>query len=74
MAAMESKHREQASIAKLQPRTSRDEGLLREVRSRLSRNEARLRRLERMEQAARVWVNGHEVGEPRYAHLSDVDD
>jgi hypothetical protein len=58
-------------------RTSRDEGLLREVRWRLSKDRDllnRLRRLERMEQTARLWVNGQELGRARYAHLSDVHD
>jgi hypothetical protein len=48
------------------PRTSRNDRLLREVRSRMTKREevlpAHLRRLERMEHAARIWVNGHEVG------------
>jgi hypothetical protein len=35
---------------------------------------ARLRRLERMEQAARVWVNGREVGGRRHAHLAESYD
>ena len=47
-------------------RTSRNEWLLREVRSRMTKRDElmpeRLRRLERMENAARVWVNGKEVG------------
>jgi hypothetical protein len=61
----------------LHRRTSRDEGLLREVRWLLSndrRTPDRLRRLERMEQTARLWVNGQELGGSRYAHLSDVHD
>ena len=59
-------------------RSSRNEWLLREVRSRMTkRNELvpeRLRRLERMESAARIWVNGKEVGgssDNGYPH--DVD-
>jgi hypothetical protein len=58
-------------------RTSRDEGLLREVRSLLSKNHEvadRLRRLERMEQTARLWVNGEEVGGSRYSYLDEVHD
>jgi hypothetical protein len=58
-------------------RTSREEGLLREVRRQLSRDRdltSRLRRLERMEQTARLWVNGQELGGGRYAYLSDVHD
>ena len=55
-------------------RTTREESLLSEVRSRLTRDErlsARMRRLERMEHAARVWVNGEELGGQRpYPHLS----
>ena len=47
-------------------RTSRNEWLLREVRSRMTKREdlvpERLRRLERMESAARIWVNGKEMG------------
>jgi hypothetical protein len=62
----------------LQRRTSRDEGLLREVRWRLAKDQAhatRLRRLERMEQtAARLWVNGDELGGSRFGYLSDVHD
>jgi hypothetical protein len=59
-------------------RTARDKSLLREVRSRLSKEKelaGRLRRLERMESAARMWVNGKEIGgDPRYRHLSNVHD
>jgi hypothetical protein len=58
-------------------RTSRDEGLLREVRWRLSKDRQlldRLRRLERMERTARLWVNGEELGGGRHGHLSDVHD
>jgi hypothetical protein len=58
-------------------RTSRGEGLLREVRSLLSKNHEvadRLRRLERMERTARLWVNGEEVGEHRYPYLGEVHD
>jgi hypothetical protein len=61
-------------------RTSRDERLLREVRSRMSKREEllpeRLRRLERMEHAARIWVNGREVGEgpSRNGYPNDVND
>ena len=59
-------------------RTSRDEGLLREVRWRLSKDQDlanRLRRLERMEEtAARLWVNGHELGGSRFDYLADTHD
>jgi hypothetical protein len=61
----------------LQKRTSRDEGLLREVRWRLSKDQdlvTRLRRIERMEQTARLWVNGRELGGSRFDYLSDVHD
>jgi hypothetical protein len=62
----------------LQGRTSRDEGLLREVRWLLSKDQDlanRLRRLERMEEtAARLWVNGREHGGSRFAYLSDIHD
>jgi hypothetical protein len=58
-------------------RTARNEGLLREVRWRLSKDRDllnRLRRLERMERTARLWVNGEEVGESRYPYLGEVHD
>jgi hypothetical protein len=61
-------------------RTSRDEWFLREVRSRMSKREEllpeRLRRLERMEHAARIWVNGREVGEgpSRNGYPYDVEE
>jgi hypothetical protein len=58
-------------------RRSRDERLVEGVRWRMARDGeriARLRRLERMEQAARVWVNGREVGGRRYAHLAESYD
>jgi hypothetical protein len=61
----------------LQRRTSRDEGLLREVRWRFSKDKemsTRLRRLERMEQTARLWVNGREVGGSRYDYLAETHD
>jgi hypothetical protein len=62
----------------LQRRTSRDEGLLREVRWRLSKDQellTRLRRLERMEQtAARLWVNGRELGGSRFDYLTETHD
>jgi hypothetical protein len=59
-------------------RTSRDEWLLREVRSRMTKRAElvpeRLRRLERMEHAARVWVNGQEVGgDSKNGYPHDVD-
>jgi hypothetical protein len=62
---------------KLRDRTARDDGLLREVRWQLSRNAesaARVRRLERMERTARLWVNGEELGDPRFAYLAEVHD
>lgn len=56
-------------------RTRRDEPLVLGVRARLSRERAvpaRLRRLERMERTARVWVNGREVGDrPRFGYLAE---
>lgn len=56
-------------------RTSRDDPLVRVVRSRLSRERTlppRLRRLERMERTARLWVNGRELGkEPRFGYLAE---
>jgi hypothetical protein len=56
-------------------RTRRDEPLVREVRARLSREQglpARLRRLQRMERAARLWVNGREAGDdPRFGYLAE---
>jgi hypothetical protein len=58
-------------------RTSRDEGLVREVRWRLSKDRDllnRMRQLERMERTARLWVNGEEVGEPCFPYLGDVHD
>ena len=61
----------------LRRRTSRDEELVREVRWRLSKDKDllnRMRRLERMEQTARVWVTGEEVGASRYSYLDDVYD
>jgi hypothetical protein len=62
---------------KLRERTGREDGLFREVRWLLSRNAesaARLRRLEQMERTARLWVNGKELGDPRFAYLGDVHD
>jgi hypothetical protein len=57
---------------------ARDEAMLREVRSLLSRDRAtaaRMRRLERMERAAQVWVNGRPVGTaPKHAHLYETYD
>jgi hypothetical protein len=61
----------------LRGRTSRDEGLLREVRWRLAKDQeavSRLRRLERMEQTARLWVNGEEVGGSRFGYLGETHD
>jgi hypothetical protein len=58
-------------------RTSRDEGLLREVRWLLMRDQnrpARMRRLERMEQTARLWVNGKELGGSRFDYLAETHD
>jgi hypothetical protein len=44
----------------------------------MSRDQAlmtRMRRLERLERAARMWVNGEELGgRGRYGHLSDSYD
>jgi hypothetical protein len=59
-------------------RTSRNEWLLREVRSRMTKREERvperLRRLERMENAARIWVNGEEVGgQPGNGYPQDME-
>jgi hypothetical protein len=69
--------RGKGAFDRLQRRTSRDEDLLREVRWRLSKDRdllARVRRLERMEQTARVWVNGHELGESRFDYLAETHD
>jgi hypothetical protein len=61
-------------------RTARNEWLLREVRSRMTKRQEllspHLRRLERMERAARIWVNGREVGEgpSRNGYPNDVND
>jgi hypothetical protein len=59
-------------------RPARDEAMLREVRSLLSRDRAtsaRMRRLERMERAAQVWVNGRPVGAaPKHGHLYETYD
>jgi hypothetical protein len=56
-------------------RTTREGALLDEVRTRLSgarEMPTRLRRLERMERAARVWVNGRELAhDPRFGHLAE---
>jgi hypothetical protein len=78
-AAMTGTERPSGGRARNDPkgRTSRDEGLLREVRGLLSRDQPtaeRLRRLERMEQTARVWVNGRELGEDRFGYLAEVHD
>jgi hypothetical protein len=59
-------------------RTARNEWLLREVRSRMTKRDElmpeRLRRLERMEREARIWVNGQEMGrESRDGYPNDVD-
>jgi hypothetical protein len=79
MAAMEfNGDRRKGATGGSPKRTSRDEGLLREVRWRLAKDQElprRLRKLERMEQAAaRVWVNGHELGESRFDYLSETHD
>jgi hypothetical protein len=62
-------------IDRVRTRTSREDPLLRTVRSRLARERdlpARLQRLERMERTARVWVNGRELGkEPRFGYLAE---
>jgi hypothetical protein len=58
-------------------RTLRDEGLLREVRGLLmrdTRQAERMRRLERMEQTARLWVNGEELGGSRFDYLTETHD
>jgi hypothetical protein len=56
-------------------RTRRDEPLVEGVRSRLFRERdlpPRLRRLERMERTARIWVNGREAGDqPRFGYLAE---
>jgi hypothetical protein len=56
-------------------RTSRQDPLLRVVRARLSRERdlpPHLRRLERMERTARMWVNGRELGKkPRFGYLAE---
>jgi hypothetical protein len=64
--------------ARTNRRTSRDERLLLEVRSRMTKRDdllpERLRRLERLEHAARIWVNGREVGgASRNGYPNDVD-
>jgi hypothetical protein len=65
--------------ARASRRTARELPLMAEVRVRLAAERstgARLRRLEAMERAAaRVWVNGRELGgAPRFAHLSESYD
>jgi hypothetical protein len=63
--------------ASLRERTSRDEGLLREVRWRLSADQervTRMRRLEQMENSARLWINGRELGKSRFDYLAEVHD
>ena len=65
----------EAERAALRP--ARDEAVLGEVRALLSNDglAGRLRRLERMEHAARVWVNGHPVGAAaQHAHLYETYD
>jgi hypothetical protein len=77
MASMADLDRGKGALDRLQQRTSRDSGMLREVRWRLSKDRdllARVRRLERMERAARVWVNGREVGESRFDYLAETHD
>ena len=61
-------------------RTTRNEWLLREVRSRMTKRDElvpeRLRRLERLEHAARIWVNGREVvgeGPSRNGYPQDIE-
>lgn len=75
---MASAGRGKGATDNLQRRTSRDDGLLREVRWRLSKDKelaTRLRRLERMEEtAARLWVNGDEPGGPRFDYLAETHD
>ena len=56
---------------------SRNERLVEGVRMRMSRNErtlGRLRRPERMEPVARVWVNGRAVGGERHPQLAASHD
>ena len=59
-------------------RPAREESLLREVRGLLTRDarlSERFRRLERMESAARVWVNGRALGpQPAHGHLTETYD
>jgi len=59
-------------------RTAREEPFLEGVRQVMFRDRAttaRLRRLDRMERAARLWVNGVEVAaDPRHSHLAQVYD
>jgi chorismate mutase len=68
--------RRQNGVPALKP--ARDEAMLKEVRSLLSKDRdrpSRMRRLERMERAAQVWVNGRPVGAaPTNAHLYETYD
>jgi chorismate mutase len=68
--------RRQNGVPALKP--ARDEAMLKEVRSLLSKDRdrpSRMRRLERMERAAQVWVNGRPVGvAPQNAHLYETYD
>ncbi len=58
--------------------TPRRDPLLSEVRALLGRDRElpeRMRRLQRMENAAQVWVNGRAVGkEPAHTHLYETYD
>src|SRR5207248_5829226 len=58
-------------------RAARDESIMREVRGLLrgDRLSQRFRRLDRMESAARVWVNGRPLGsQPAFPQLSESYD
>ena len=64
-------------VGSLRERTSRDDGLLREIRRRFSKDQelvTRMRRIEQMERSARVWINGREVGSSRYDYLTEAHD
>jgi hypothetical protein len=65
-------HRAEAAgrTAREQPLVDGDRRLLSTERELASR----LRRLERMERTARMWVNGAELGPGRHGHLSQTYD
>ena len=73
-----SKARSEGSRARRPLELVRQDALLAEIRGLLSRGEAtarRMRRLESMEHAARVWVNGEALGpQPKHAHLYETYD